>query len=166
MQISKWRRGGIRPPQNFIFEIRLVRYLGHPFAKLWVLGRPTAPYNTILRKNVPCKNGLLTNKMCSFSVWNHKMFTEQSSIFVNVFRYDRCIWKMSNNFIWVLVSFPRHKNIIPRCVHIRAVQHTVMKTPTWTKMRILVGSETHIPWWQQIAHNSSIMYFWPKNPTS
>ena len=24
----------IRPPENFIFEIRLVRYLGHPFAKL------------------------------------------------------------------------------------------------------------------------------------
>ena len=58
-------RGGIRPPENFIFEIRLVRYLGHPFAKLWVLGRPTAPYNTILRKNVPCKNGLLGAKYCN-----------------------------------------------------------------------------------------------------
>ena len=34
MQILKWRMGGIRPPENFIFEIRLVRYLGHPFAKL------------------------------------------------------------------------------------------------------------------------------------
>ena len=26
--------GGIRPPKFFMFEIRLVRYLGHPFAKL------------------------------------------------------------------------------------------------------------------------------------
>ena len=30
----KMAYGGIRPPENFIFEIRLVRYLGHPFAKL------------------------------------------------------------------------------------------------------------------------------------
>ena len=57
--------GGIRPPKNFIFEIRLVRYLGDPFAKLRILGRPTAPYNTILRKNVPCKNELLGAKNCN-----------------------------------------------------------------------------------------------------
>ena len=38
--------------------------------------------------------------------------------------------KFQKYIIWVLVSFPRHKNIIPRRVHIIVIQHTVMKTPT------------------------------------
>ena len=96
--------------------------------------------------------------MCSFSVWNRKMCIEQSYVLL-MFSYMIEIYKNHKIYIWVLVSLSRHKDIISRHVNIKVVQHTVIKTPTWTKMRILVVSETHIPRWQQIAHNSSIIHF-------
>ena len=46
-----------------------------------------------------------TSKMCSFSVQNHKLRSEQRSFFTKVFGYDTCIRKNSNNFIWLLVRF-------------------------------------------------------------
>ena len=73
--------------------------------------------------------------------------------------------------IWVLVSFPRHKNIIPRRVHIKVVQHMVMKTPTWTKMRKFCRIRntyslmTAIPWCRttcnKITNNrNKTIWFW------
>ena len=46
-----------------------------------------------------------TSKMCSFSVQNHKMCSEQRSVFTNVFLYDTCIQEISKTYIWLLVSF-------------------------------------------------------------
>ena len=43
-----------------------------------------------------------TNKMCSFSVQNHKLCSEQGSIFVKVFRYDTCIRKISKTIFGLL----------------------------------------------------------------
>ena len=59
---------GIHPPIFLIFEIRLVRYLEDPFAKSWVLGRPTVTSNIISRRNVICKNRLFTKKIADFSI--------------------------------------------------------------------------------------------------
>ena len=67
-QCSRWRRGGIHPPIFLIFEIRLLRYLEDPFAKYWVLGRPTGTSNTISQRNVICKNRLFTQKIADFSI--------------------------------------------------------------------------------------------------
>ena len=52
------------------------------------------------------------------------------SVFVNVFIYDRHTRKMSNNFIWLLVSFNRHKNIIPSSVHTSFINNMAVKTPS------------------------------------
>ena len=60
---------GIHPPIFYIFEIRLVRYLEDPFAKSWVLGRPTVTSNIISRRNVICKNRLFTKKIADFSIF-------------------------------------------------------------------------------------------------
>ena len=70
----------------------------------------------------------VTSKMYSFSVWNDKMCSEQRSVFVKIFGYDRGIRKCSNNFIWVLVRFHRQKNIISRRVHIMVTHDMVLKT--------------------------------------
>ena len=43
---------------------------------------------------------------------------------------------MSNNFIWLLVSFNRHKNTIPSFVHTPATHDTVMKTPPGANIRL------------------------------
>ena len=59
---------GYTPTNFFIFEIRLVRYLEDPFAKSWVLGRPTTTSNIISRRNVICKNRLFTKKIADFSI--------------------------------------------------------------------------------------------------
>ena len=91
-QCSRWRRGGIHPPIFLVFEIRLVRYLEDPFAKSWVLGRPTTTSNIISRRNVICKNRLFTQKIadffisfpvqrCQLKVWMSIYFTFAISVF-------------------------------------------------------------------------------------
>ena len=77
--------------------------------------------------------------MCSFSVRNDKIRYEQISVFFTVFWDETYIQILSNTFIWLLMSFYRHKNIISRCVHTMIAHHTVIKTQilqNWTKMSV------------------------------
>ena len=59
---------GYTPTNFFNFWNRLVRYSENPFAKSWVLGRPTATSNIISRRNVICKNRLFTKKIADFFI--------------------------------------------------------------------------------------------------
>ena len=51
-------------------------------------------------------------------------------IYVCVFAHTKKI----KQFSWLLVSFYRHKNTISRRVYTRVAHHTVVKTPTFTKL--------------------------------
>ena len=82
--------------------------------------------DTIFPKDRPSSKTRFTSKMWPFSVQNDKVCSEQRSVFVKVFGYDRGIRKNSNNFIWVLVRF-HQKNIISRLVHIIIVHDMVLE---------------------------------------
>ena len=85
-------------------------------------------HDTIFPKYRSSSETRFTSKICSFSVQNDKVRSEQRSIFVKVFGYDRGIRKCLNNFIWVLVRFPRQKNIISRHAHIMITHDMMLKT--------------------------------------
>ena len=91
-------------------------------------GTPTRARDTIFPKDRLSSETRFTSKMCSFSVQNDKIRSKQRSIFVKVFGYDRGIRKCLNNFIWVLIRFPRQKNIISRHAHIMDIHDMMLKT--------------------------------------
>ena len=95
-------------------------------------GMSTRAQNTIFAKYWHSSESRFTSKMCSFSVRNHKIRSEQRFISIKVFRYDMSIWKMSKTNIWLRVSFYRHKkhNFASR-THLSCTAHG-RETPTFT----------------------------------
>ena len=91
----------MRALKYFILKIRLLWYSKDPFTKLWVSGTYSASWNTILRKNVPCKNRLLRAKYCKIlqlKVWNFKNLVS-SKILSQCFRWRRGGIQAQNFFI-------------------------------------------------------------------
>ena len=71
------------------------------------------------------------------------------SFFVKVFGYDTNVLKMPKTFIWLLVSFNRHKNIISHYVHIMVTHDMVLKT------RFIAN----IQYWIKIPKNNNIFRY-------
>ena len=78
--------------------------------------------------------------MCSLSVWNVKIRSEQSSFFVKVFGYYRCMWKLkirseqSSFFVKVFGYYRcmwklKNNNIYSHYVHNRVIYEMALETP-------------------------------------
>ena len=121
-QLNDYEYYGIMNHNNILGYIKI-----KPKFKILASGVFAHTRNTLFPKYWLSLETCFTNKMCLFNVRKDKICTEQRSVFVKVFLYDICIWKMIH-------AFHRQKNTISRCVHIRVVQHMVVKTPTCTKL--------------------------------